>query len=267
MSSTEAGGSATARPDDIPGTNRRRLQSESYADSRKLRARGAIYRWRVPKGSIGEWVLGRTDWPAGCRVLDVGCGPGMYLGLLSGVRSVGVDLSAGMAREASAHAPALAGDAAVLPFASATFDRVLATHMLYHCPDIPATVRELRRVLRPGGVLVAVTNSVSHLAELRAVHRAAAGADPLLITERFNIENGGALLRESFTSVHVDPFVGEVVVPEVGPVVDYIESMGGWYGSRSPTVVRADLERLVGSVIERDGAFRARTSAGAFICS
>jgi hypothetical protein len=67
--------------------------------------------------------------------------------------------------------------------------------------------------------------------------------------------------------VRVDPFVGEVAVPEVAPVVDYIESMHGWHGERSPKVVRADIERLVGEVIARDGVFRARTRAGAFICT
>jgi SAM-dependent methyltransferase len=267
MRSTRPRPDALTEEGALPGIDRRHLQAEAYADSTKLRARGAIYQWRTPPGAIGDWVLGRTDWPPGCRVLDVGCGPGSYLGLLSAVRAVGVDLSAGMAREASVHAPVLVADAAALPFADAAFDRVLAPHMLYHCPDIPAAVAELRRVVRPGGVLIAVTNSVEHLAELRAVRRVAAGADRPPISERFNLENGAPLLGASFTSVRIEAFNGEVAVPEVAPVVDYVESVQGWYADRSPVLARTEIERRVREVIAREGVFRARTAGGAFICS
>lgn len=249
----------------IPGTDREYLQTEAYADSTKLRTRASIYQYRTPPGSMGDWVLARTDWPLGCRVLDVGCGPGSYLALLGDVRAVGVDLSPGMAAEAKVHAPTAVGDAATLPFADNTFDRVLAPHMLYHCPDIPAAVTELRRVLRPGGELIAVTNDPQHLAELRAIHRAT-GADPLIVVERFSLANGADLLRGSFTDVRLERFDGELAVPDVRPVADYVESMIGWHGDRAPVNVRTEIERLVGEVIERDGIFRATTRAGAFIC-
>src|SRR5881628_1107232 len=119
----------------IPGTDRAFLQEDAYADSSKLSSRSSLYQYRTPEGSLYDWVLRLTDWPAGARLLDVGCGPGGYLGALSGgVRAVGIDLSPGMAAEAAVHAPTLVGDAACLPFANDAFDRVLAPHMLYHCP-------------------------------------------------------------------------------------------------------------------------------------
>ena len=249
----------------MPGTDRAYLQTEAYPDSTKLRTRASIYQYRTPPGTMGDWVLARTEWPPGCRVLDVGCGPGSYLALLGGTRAVGVDLSPGMAAEAALHAPAVVGDAAMLPFADARFDRVLAPHMLYHCPDIPAAVAELRRVLRPGGVMIAVTNDPQHLAELRAIHRAT-GADPLLIVERFSLANGADLLSASFAEVRLERFDGALAVPDVRPVTDYVESMIGWHGDRAPDNVRAEIERMVGQVIERDGVFRATTRVGAFIC-
>ena len=55
-------------------------------------------------------------------------------------------------------------------------------------------------------------------------------------------------------------------VPDVRPVADYVESMIGWHGDRAPDNVRAEIERLVGRIIERDGVFRATTKVGAFIC-
>jgi SAM-dependent methyltransferase len=166
-----------------------------------------------------------------------------------------------MAREAKAHAPAAVADAARLPFAAATFDRVLALHMLYHCPDLAAAAQELRRVLRPGGVLIAVTNAPDHLVEVREVRRTATGVDPLRATERFNLANGGDYLRAAFDDVRTERVDGEIVVPIAQPVVDYVASLAGWDPAAEPS-----LRAAVDSIIERDGAFRARTRAGAFIC-
>jgi SAM-dependent methyltransferase len=92
------------------------------------------------------------------RVLDVGCGPGWYLHAIS--RLYGNDLTAvdaDPARVDAASALAVAevrlGDAQELPFADATFDRVLMSEVLEHLPDDARALREVHRVLRPGGIL------------------------------------------------------------------------------------------------------------------
>ena len=58
------------------------------------------------------------------------------------------------------------GDAAALPFSDAAFDVVTARHMLYHVPDVAAVLAEFRRVLKPGGRFLAVTNAEGYMAEL-----------------------------------------------------------------------------------------------------
>lgn len=100
------------------------------------------------------------------RVLEVGFGPGVALTeLLARVSDgcvAGVDASDMLVRQArSRHADAIAagrleihlGDAGSLPYGDATFDTVCGAHVIYFWPDAVATVRELRRVLRPGGRL------------------------------------------------------------------------------------------------------------------
>lgn len=93
----------------------------------------------------------------GAVLVDVGCGGGLLAPRLAGLgyRHVGVDLS----RPALAHAAArtvvpVLADAARLPLADACADVVVAGELLEHVPDRPATVAELCRVLRPGGLLV-----------------------------------------------------------------------------------------------------------------
>jgi ubiquinone/menaquinone biosynthesis C-methylase UbiE len=53
-----------------------------------------------------------------------------------------------------------------IPVADDAADIVVAAWMLYHVPDLDAVLREVRRVLRPGGTLVAVTNGAVHKAAL-----------------------------------------------------------------------------------------------------
>lgn len=101
-------------------------------------------------------------------VLDLGCGEGRHslsLWLEASVHVVGLDLShrdlcTARARtdDFSGQAPTearldlLQGDALRLPFATATFDRVVCSEVLEHIPDYEAVLGEIRRVLKPGGI-------------------------------------------------------------------------------------------------------------------
>jgi len=106
------------------------------------------------------WLLDALDLRPGLSLLDVGCGPGVLLRALaastSGVRAAGLD--AGMERLLQARAaptPALLmrSDALRLPFRDSAFDRVLGAEVLEHLPDDTTALRELHRVLAPGGLL------------------------------------------------------------------------------------------------------------------
>jgi arsenite methyltransferase len=96
------------------------------------------------------------------RVLDAGCGPGFYVAeTLERVGPegsvVGVDASEPMlalaAKRCEGHDNVAfeEGDVTALPVADADFDRALSVQVLEYVADIPAALRELFRVLRPGG--------------------------------------------------------------------------------------------------------------------
>jgi SAM-dependent methyltransferase len=97
------------------------------------------------------------------RILEVGCGGGALLSHLAalGPRDVvGVDwlrTSVELVRQSGAQARVLQGDACALPFSDATFDKVVAQHLIEHFEDTNRVLSEWRRVLRPGGLLVIVT--------------------------------------------------------------------------------------------------------------
>ena len=116
-----------------------------------------------------EKVMRLFDQPGG-RVLDVGCGPGIMAAetIKRGCDFWGIDPSSGMisicrdrlADEPRAHF--IAGDAISLPFANGFFDSVICMGVIDALRDRTQAVREMLRVLRPGGtLLLTFTNSRS----------------------------------------------------------------------------------------------------------
>jgi len=122
------------------------------------------HRWRTAQNSAG-YLLGRLS--PGLDLLDVGCGPGTITGDLAAMvapgRVVGVDAAEDVvaAARAGAHPVNVSfevADAYALPFDDASFDVVHAHQVLQHLADPVAVLREMHRVLRPGG-LVGVRDS------------------------------------------------------------------------------------------------------------
>jgi ubiquinone biosynthesis O-methyltransferase len=129
----------------------------------------AYRRWRASRlGQVtdrleDELIRELVGLPAGRRILDVGCGDGLLAASLARAGAVvtGVDsdpcmLEAGRARaqRAGLTAEFVEGDIRALPFAAAAFDVVVAVTVLCFVPDAERAVREMARVLKPGGHMV-----------------------------------------------------------------------------------------------------------------
>ena len=92
------------------------------------------------------------------QVLEVGCGTGLILDRVARFASDarGIDLSAGMLAKAAARGLAVAqASATELPIASASVDVAYSFKVLAHIPDIQGAMREMARVVRPGGYVIA----------------------------------------------------------------------------------------------------------------
>ena len=134
--------------------------------------------------SYGPWMGEALDYAgsAGLDILDVGCGQGIDLVAYAraGAHVTGVDLTPRHVELAQAHLAVaglagrvLVGDAERLPFEDASFDRVSSNGVLHHTPDIAAALREIRRVIRPGGevrVIVYNRRSIYYWASLVLWH-------------------------------------------------------------------------------------------------
>lgn len=227
-----------------PHTNRDVLLRNAYADEQAVILRYQTHRlYSVPQIDFPEWVLNRHQWHGDEITLDAGCGPGIYFnGILDHIPNghlVSFDLSEGMVRKACAHeraneADLLVADLQAIPFADAMFDVVLANHVLFHVADFDQTVQEIRRVLKPDGVLISATNSHYSMAEFSILMRRAFSLLGYPVKEEealfnplqgsFSLENGTMKLARHFRAVVRHDIPGSFVFSEVQPVVNYIAS-------------------------------------------
>lgn len=115
---------------------------------------------------------------------------------------------------------ATVADVQALPFDDEAFECVLAAWMLYHVQDLDRGLREIRRVLRRGGHLIAVTNGVWHLEELWTM----VGRDRRAEALPFTAENGTEILGRHFAEIERRDLQGSVTFPDRSAAREYIAS-------------------------------------------
>lgn len=253
------------------------LKERQYKHADNLEARIRLHRdWSVQAQDWQRWVFDRLALAGGERVLELGCGPASLwrenAERLPAERSITLgDLSWGMANQARQNMAEAKGfrymsvDVQALPFADGQFDMAIANHMLYHAPDLPQAVSELRRVVKPGGRVLAATNGIRHMQGLFDLVQEfdPRAAKPEELQSRFCLENAAEVLGQSFERVEIMPFESRLEVSEVRPLVDYILSMSSFWGlidHTPPTVAR--LEQFLAEKMAITGKIAIQKSAG-----
>jgi SAM-dependent methyltransferase len=202
---------------------------EQYASEAGLVARSSLY-GDTTGPFAGDVAFDAVAEVSPGRMLEVGCGNGWFAARVQrelGTVVVAVDQSERMVDLALAEGvDARVADVQALPFGDGEFDAVAANWMLYHVPDLERGLAEIRRVLAPGGRLVAITNGNDHLLELWRIVRAEEtrlGRD-----FSFGAENGAEILSRHFADVELRDSSGTVQITGRDAVVRYIESSETW---------------------------------------
>jgi SAM-dependent methyltransferase len=125
-------------------------------DPERFRLAGRVTgKYLIGARSLHDHVASKLLNAGASLILDVGCGEGALSAALPHpppLRLVGLDASAALLR---AHpGPRVRADALRLPFRDGTFDAAVAVNMLHHLDDPGRALREARRVLAPGGLLL-----------------------------------------------------------------------------------------------------------------
>lgn len=134
--------------------------------------RRVVRTMNLSHSSMTDWGLQQVTVPKNAAILDVGCGGGWtvrkLLALAPEGKVVGLDYSSAsvaVSRDTNAHEIEAGrvqieqGSVVALPFPDRSFDIVTAVETHYYWPDLPANVREVLRVLKPGGTFVLIAET------------------------------------------------------------------------------------------------------------
>lgn len=142
--------------------------SKNFGKPEGLLGRCLLHGMNAGHGAISKWGLSHFDWKENSDALDIGCGGGMNLRRMLELsprgRISGIDISvASVKKSQQLNAEHLNGRCEILlagveqiPYDDHTFDVITAFEAIYFWQDLPSCLREICRVLRPGGMFMVV---------------------------------------------------------------------------------------------------------------
>ncbi|MCP4004975.1 MAG: methyltransferase domain-containing protein [bacterium] len=250
--------------------------SRQYRNASNLDARVQLYDYATREGSWMSWLFDQLALRSGEDLLELGCGSGNLWRENAGripddMRILLSDSSEGMLEQARERLRALEArvefqhiDIAAIPLKDESFDIALANHMLYHVADREQALREVHRILRPGGRFFASTTDWTHLIEIRELLQRFEVDSSFLGVKRdasfFDLENGFAEIGAHFKHVNLRRRRDELQITSVSPLIRYIRSTTSDDPTTEVRLVR--LEEHVKHHIERTGAFHVNVCSG-----
>lgn len=245
------------------------LKNEQYKDSSRLEARARLHAdySRNPHGWF-EWMFDLYHLPEQARILELGAGPGWlwlknWQRIPAGWHITVSDFSGGMVDELRTNLARIPRpfafeqiDVQEIAFPDQTFDTVIANQMLYHVPNRPKAIAEMRRVLKSGGTLFTGTNGDHHLREMHLLmaqfgfvrNEYLGGFIPV---KGYTLENAPEQLQAAFQEVDVHRYDDAIDLTDSQPLIDYISS----FRVDPNTEQLAALQTFVEGVITRDGHY------------
>ncbi len=221
-----------------------------YQNAGNISARIRLHKeYSVNKQGWFPWIFEQCEMTSHMRVLEIGCGNGALWTenidkIPEGVQVILSDNSEGMLRDArravteSAHGEEDGAerfafevfDCHEIPHPDASFDLVIANHVLFYCEDIPQVCREVRRVLKSGGRFVCSTYGSRHMQEITQLVQEFDGKIVLAaenLYERFGLENGEEMLASVFPQVEVRRYEDRIKLDRPELLLEYIMSCHG----------------------------------------
>ncbi|MBO4873047.1 MAG: M20/M25/M40 family metallo-hydrolase [Lachnospiraceae bacterium] len=227
----------------------RSMQIGSSNDSAAVKAQYAVpkgldtrltfhEKYSTNRQGYGEWLVSHYDIRDGMTVLEVGCGTGsLWLGHDGIVSKCGklilTDLSEGMLATAKENLGKRGNieyrkaDIQDLPFPDGSFDAVIANSMLYHVPDLEKGLREVRRVLKKGGVFYCATYGEHNFTDTLAEWFRLGGED-FRPNHNFTMQNGKEILGRFFEKITAVFYEDSLHVTEAEDLETYLRSLASF---------------------------------------
>ena len=214
-----------------------------YRNSTNISARIRLHRlFSSNKQGWFPWIYEQCQITEGMKILELGCGNGRLwienkAKLPADCEIILSDISEGMIRDVRREQSLqddrfsfAAFDCHAIPYGDASFDLVIANHVLFYCKDVDRVCSEVGRVLKPGGRFVCGTYGVAHMQE---VSRLVTQFDDRItlsgenLYEHFGKENGAQALAPYFAEVDWQQYEDALIVTQAEPLIEYVLSCHG----------------------------------------
>lgn len=159
-------------------------------------------------------------------------------------------------------------DANTLELPAASYDRIIANHMLYHVERRDTCLAAITRALKPEGTFYCSTVGDTHMQEL---HQLVIAFDPRIdmpfrnLTGDFHLENATPQLTKHFAHVERQDQDNDLIVDDAQAIYDYIYSFPG-NASLILEQRGKELLEMIKDKLSREGAMFIHKSTGMFIC-
>ncbi|GFP76278.1 class I SAM-dependent methyltransferase [Clostridium fungisolvens] len=250
---------------------------EQYKDGNNLAKRTNLHvKHSTNKQGFVPWLFEKYEFSKGYRILELGCGNGTQWEnrihiLPEDCTLVLSDFSEGMVKvvwdKYSGQKNMLAQklDIQNIPFPDNCFDIIIANHMLYHVPNLPKALSEVKRVLKNGGKFYAATNGDGGMRTyLRdAFKKVNQNLNSFTKELSFTLQNGQDLLEKYFDDVQRHDYEDSLSITETQDLIDWLEST-----VTIATYSKNDLNGFYDyfeAIRQKEGAINIHKEAGLFI--
>ena len=212
---------------------------EQYKNAKNLNDRISLHeKYSTNKQGWFNWLFYQIDFSRVNRLLELGCGNGkLWQENKIDLRNREIflsDISEGMVEEVrnklGSDFNCIVADAEKIPFKDKYFDTIIANHVLFYLNDLNLGLKEIRRVLKPNGILYCSTYGKNHMKEITEIVQnfdSRINLSNHSLYDIFGLENGENILKEYFFSVQRMDYQDSLEITESKPLIDYIMSCHG----------------------------------------
>ncbi len=251
---------------------------EQYMDSNNLKVRIQLHeKYSTNPQGWFPWLYSQINFNGVYRLLEIGCGNGQLwekntLNLRNREFFLS-DSSEGMVKEVrdkyGSQFNCIVVDCEQIPFKDNYFDCIIANHVLFYLNDLDQGLKEIRRVLKPNGILYCSTYGQNHMKEINEIvkefdDRIVLSSNNLNL--KFGLENGKEILNQYFNLVQLNVYKDSLLIDEAQPLIDYIMSC---HGNQNEIIGprMEEFKKFIEKKLENNQPIQITKDAGLYICS
>ncbi len=224
------------------------------------------------------WVFDNMKIKKKDKVLEIGCGNGVLWAknmdnLHESIEVTLTEICEDMINEAKSNLRDnskrfnfIITDLTSLPFDDNSFDVVIANHILFFMKDIDLALAEIKRVIKPNGVVYCSTIGSNHLKELQELMLSFSSNIRIYedkLSYKFGLENGEKILSKYFNNVEKVLYDDKLIVNDTNNILEYIYSIPGNILDIIDSK-KKEFEGYIKKIIDKNGEIHITNSLGLF---